>query len=71
MALALMEAEVEAPGRERNTMERHETVGEKVRRTLSDLMDMVKGQGLRKTAALQPVPVRVPVPFPIDVRRAR
>lgn len=52
-------------------MERHETAGEKVRRTLSDLMDMVKGQGLRKTAALQPVPVRVPVPFPIDVRRAR
>jgi hypothetical protein len=50
-------------------MERHDSAGEKVRRVLSDLLDVVKGQGLGKTAALQPVPVRVPAP--VVVRRPR
>ncbi len=53
----------------RETMERHSSVGERVRRTLSDLLDAVKGQGLGKTVALQPVPVRVP--SPVIVRRPR
>lgn len=50
-------------------MERHDSLGEKARRMLSDLLDILTGRGLGKTAALQPVPVRTPTP--VVIRRPR
>jgi hypothetical protein len=49
-------------------MERHNPAADRLRRTVSELLDLLKGQGLRRTA-LQPVPVRVS--DPIVIRRPR
>lgn len=50
-------------------MARKNSLVERVRRTVSEILDVFKGQELNKTAALQPVPVRADVP--VIVRRSR
>jgi hypothetical protein len=60
---------MEAMNQENDTMARKNSLVERVRRTVSEILDVFKGQELNKTAALQPVPVRADVP--VIVRRSR
>jgi hypothetical protein len=52
-------------------MARQNPVVETIRRTVNEILDVFRGQGLGKTAALQPVPVPVRADVPVIVRRPR
>ena len=66
MALAL--SRVAIP-QESETMTQHNSAADRLRRTVSEILEVLKGQGLSKKTALQPVPVRADVPA--VVRRPR
>jgi hypothetical protein len=50
-------------------MAQHNSAADRVRRTVSEILEVLKGPGLSKTTALQPVPVRADIPT--VVRRPR
>lgn len=50
-------------------MTQHNSAADRLRRTVSEILEVLKGQGLSKKTALQPVPVRADVPA--VVRRPR